>query len=331
MITIDSRSALIPDYETCSECWASLCIYPREMQPDEVSAFLHLEPTEQHLQGEDTPTPWGKIVKAPMSSWFLSSKDQVDCRDLRAHLEWLLAILEPAAPDIKVLRERPGLDMRIQCTWISQYGDGGPLIWPEQLQKMADLNLQCFFDFYCERPLFGDPVMGLPCTNTDWSMGCLTPEYMKKRGWTEQEITEAITSGPQVPTMFFGDSEHDALRYMHPETGKSLAVDDVTRELIHLGLDDYIYENGKNKPLKENATNRICIPLPKESIGVYKLVPFLSQKNDKYLLGGEDLYHPEEETWEFTPGSWVYGELKNMDDGFYLTADSEVPLDEIDK
>jgi hypothetical protein len=63
-------------------------------------------------------------------------------------------------------------------------------------------------------------------------------KQMRKRGWTEQQIREAIeTQGIAVP-----GKQHPATRYVHPVTGKSVVVDDLTGEIFHLGGEGYRYE-----------------------------------------------------------------------------------------
>ena len=64
---------------------------------------------------------------------------------------------------------------------------------------------------------------------------------MKRRGWNERQIREALaTKG--IPTR---GKKGPATRYEHPESGKSVVVDDTTGEVFHVGggntwlYDDY--------------------------------------------------------------------------------------------
>ena len=47
----------------------------------------------------------------------------------------------------------------------------------------------------------------------------------------------------------------------------------------------------------------IYIQLLEEGTPVYRPVLALSIKGDLYKLGGHELYDPEEEVWEFMPGT----------------------------
>src|SRR5262249_32612195 len=58
---------------------------------------------------------------------------------------------------------------------------------------------------------------------------------MLRRGWTPEQITEAIAAGQKVPAVNLVNPGNAATRHVHPTTGRSVVVDDVTREVIHVG------------------------------------------------------------------------------------------------
>ena len=57
---------------------------------------------------------------------------------------------------------------------------------------------------------------------------------MARRGWTPEQIDEAVKSGKQVRAVNKATG-NPATRYVHPETGQSVVVDDVTGEVIQVG------------------------------------------------------------------------------------------------
>jgi hypothetical protein len=61
---------------------------------------------------------------------------------------------------------------------------------------------------------------------------------MRKRGWTEQQIYEALAT-VGIPTQ---GQLNPATRYVHPVTGKSVVVDNVTGEIFHLGGEGFRYD-----------------------------------------------------------------------------------------
>ncbi len=66
-------------------------------------------------------------------------------------------------------------------------------------------------------------------------------DRMQKRGWTPVQITEAIQDGQSSPALNQINSGHSATRYVHPTTGRSVVVDDITSEVIHVGGDGFLY------------------------------------------------------------------------------------------
>jgi hypothetical protein len=64
---------------------------------------------------------------------------------------------------------------------------------------------------------------------------------MQKRGWTPEQIDEAMSSGKKFPAQNNVNPENTATRYVHPETGRSVVVDDVTKEVLHVGGDGFKY------------------------------------------------------------------------------------------
>jgi hypothetical protein len=63
-------------------------------------------------------------------------------------------------------------------------------------------------------------------------------KQMVKRGWTEEQIVEAmITNG--IPAQ---GKRGPATRYVHPVTGKSVVIDNATGEIFHVGGEGFKYE-----------------------------------------------------------------------------------------
>ena len=64
---------------------------------------------------------------------------------------------------------------------------------------------------------------------------------MARRGWAPQQISEAIQNGQQFPAVNNVNPGNVATRYVHPTTGRSVVVDDVTKEVIHVGGEGFVY------------------------------------------------------------------------------------------
>jgi hypothetical protein len=57
---------------------------------------------------------------------------------------------------------------------------------------------------------------------------------MNSRGWDHQQINEAFDQGTQEPAVDL-EFQQPATRYLHPSTGKSLTVNDLTGRIVMLG------------------------------------------------------------------------------------------------
>jgi hypothetical protein len=66
---------------------------------------------------------------------------------------------------------------------------------------------------------------------------------MAARGWTEQQVDEAIGGGQQVPAINKA-TDNPATRYIHPTTGQSVVIDNGTGEVIHVGGPGFVYGPG---------------------------------------------------------------------------------------
>lgn len=149
MNIIDSRiTPVSSDYSTCSECYVKLLVYPGAMHPDEVSKVLGLEPSQQNNIGTIITNSLGRKREVKTAGWFLSSEFFVQSRDIREHLDWILGKISPSEIGLKQLQNTENVKMSLCCVWRSKCGHSGPVLWPEQMRIISDLNLECSFDIY---------------------------------------------------------------------------------------------------------------------------------------------------------------------------------------
>jgi Domain of unknown function (DUF4279) len=134
----------VSDYPTCKQTYVTLRIYPESLDPAEVTKRLRIEPTDWQRRGESRK-PGGRPAK--LHGWFLSSDGEVESRDVRLHLDWLLSRIAPQADAILGL-QRDGCHMDVSCYWVSTSGHGGPSVRPAQMGELARLGLELWFDVY---------------------------------------------------------------------------------------------------------------------------------------------------------------------------------------
>ena len=150
MRNVFSRQTPIDDeYGTCLETRATLRIYPPgDMSPHEITKRLEIEPSKVNVIGESHVNRLGRVRVVKFNGWFLSTEGQVRSLDTRRHLLWLLERLAAKAMQLEELQSIPGVRMSVNCAWYSRSGHGGPTLWPEQMEALAGLNLECTFDVY---------------------------------------------------------------------------------------------------------------------------------------------------------------------------------------
>jgi hypothetical protein len=64
---------------------------------------------------------------------------------------------------------------------------------------------------------------------------------LARRGWTPEQIDEAVANGQKFPAQNNINPSNGATRYVNPTTGRSVVLDNVTNEVIHVGGDGFRY------------------------------------------------------------------------------------------
>lgn len=131
------------DYATCERTYAALRIYPGDFTPDFVTETLEVNPSRLQKSEEALPG------KTKLNAWFLSTKGILTSRDSRRHIDWITDQLMGKEDALKSLQEK-GVAMDISCFWLSTSGHGGPCLSPEQMRRLAQLNLEIWWDIYFE-------------------------------------------------------------------------------------------------------------------------------------------------------------------------------------
>ena len=127
---------------------AKLLIYPGELHPSALTTLLGITPTDTVAIGErKRPNSLGRAPIGKVNGWFLSSEGRVQSNDLRRHLDWLIAKLEPSQEQLRKLQSKAGVRMYVSCPWWSRSGGGCATLWPEQMRALAALNLECTISF----------------------------------------------------------------------------------------------------------------------------------------------------------------------------------------
>lgn len=145
MKTAHHLTPLNDEYQSCERTLAELRVYTDLLDPNLIGPRLGITPSRVQVRGQ-LISPSSERV-AQRSAWFLSTEPHVDSKDLRRHLDWLMRHLSGARSALLDLQDSPGIQMTVNCIWWSRSGQGGPTLWPQQMQRLAELNLECALDF----------------------------------------------------------------------------------------------------------------------------------------------------------------------------------------
>jgi hypothetical protein len=129
------------DYPTCLETWATFRIFHEELDPEEISKLLGIEPSYSYLKGSSYGD---RGRKNRFGGWLLETQNNVHSRDIRRHIDWLLEHFSDKVQEIHRLQEK-GYRTDVFCFW-RPAGNGGFTISPHNTQGLSILNLQLHID-----------------------------------------------------------------------------------------------------------------------------------------------------------------------------------------
>jgi hypothetical protein len=143
-----------------------------ELDPRAVTVALGVEPTRTQVRGE-LPAP-GSKHPYKYSGWFLETQGNVQSRDVRRHIDWLLSKVGGKGAAFSKLRSEGHLT-DVCCPWYS-IGQGGPTLGAAQIAALS-----------IERTSkgrfapFGPPLMSKVRQHEMWQLPCAR----EVRGWVE--------------------------------------------------------------------------------------------------------------------------------------------------
>ena len=132
------------DYPTCLKTYSTLCIFSDDLDPEQITATLGATPTRSFRKGE--PYNKGRLHRKA-NGWFYSTKELVQSKDTRRHIDQILKALESKEDALKTLRQQ-GCEMDISSYWASASSQGGPALWPCQMVKLGNLGIEIWWDIY---------------------------------------------------------------------------------------------------------------------------------------------------------------------------------------
>jgi hypothetical protein len=137
-----------PDNPNCRKTGATLQFVGIDLDPDDVTAFVGIEPDMAHKRGAVRLGKGGRSYRYPRGIWSVTTEGWKS-RNLEAHLVSVLDRIEPAMERFVAFhRNRPEVRFEVMCYWVSETGHGGPSLSPLAMSRVASLGATLFFDFY---------------------------------------------------------------------------------------------------------------------------------------------------------------------------------------
>ena len=138
-----------PENPNCAETHVTFRIVADDLEPNEISIALRMLPSASARKGG--PSALLKSRKAPVSRvglWMLMSEGNVDSTNLEAHLDFILDQLDSAKDQIKQMAKDQEKRVEFHCYWMSETGQGGPVLSVEVLKRIVALGADLDFDIY---------------------------------------------------------------------------------------------------------------------------------------------------------------------------------------
>lgn len=138
-------------YAACLRTYCTLRIYTGEKCPDKLSEILDCKPLSVWHKKEEGPGQANSkpFNSKPFNAWFYSSRNAIDSRESRRHLDYVLAILEGKKTQLdEYLGGQSYKD--IICFWQSSGEQGGPVLNAKHAAILADFDLEISWNLYSD-------------------------------------------------------------------------------------------------------------------------------------------------------------------------------------
>ena len=132
------------DYATCVETFSTLRIFSHDVEPDEITDLLGIEPTKTFCKG-DLQGKTSKL-KRKSNGWFFRTEGLINSRDTRRHIDEIIECIRDKKNSIGELFNR-GCKIDLMSYYIS-IGHGGPCLEPYQMKELGELNIHVWWDVY---------------------------------------------------------------------------------------------------------------------------------------------------------------------------------------
>jgi hypothetical protein len=134
------------DWPPCRHTYATLTISSKGLAPTLISELLWLKPMSGHKVGDLS----SRGVTETKNVWKITSRNNVDSRDCRRHIDWLLDQLDGKEMELRELQEK-GAVITVVCYWESATGMGGPILGVNQMARLVHMSIDLGWDIRIQK------------------------------------------------------------------------------------------------------------------------------------------------------------------------------------
>ena len=145
-MSISWQGAGIKENPNCLETYAIFCLVGDSLNPDEIESKLKIKASFVNKKGGILKSR-SRFLKREQEIWAISSKEQLDTTSLERHILFIMERLEPVEEEIVQILSQSSLTAYIHCYWLPGGFLGGPVLSPEILEKIGNLNAYLDFGF----------------------------------------------------------------------------------------------------------------------------------------------------------------------------------------
>ncbi len=123
----------------CRKTKVTFRILGDELDPNEVTNSLQIQPTRAYAKEEEYNSKSGQTLRRPTGHWSISSEGFVDSTSTEAHARYLLNILEPSIDAIANYLNNPCFRTSIIFWWEATDEHGGFTLKSDILSRLCRL------------------------------------------------------------------------------------------------------------------------------------------------------------------------------------------------
>lgn len=130
---------LFGENTACKKTNVMFRIVGDEIDPDEITKLLGIQPTRSFAKDEEYNSKSGQVLQRPIGHWSICSEGLVNSTSTEKHARYLLNILEPSIDAVGKYRNNPNFRTSIIFWWEATDEHGGFSLSSDTLSRLCRL------------------------------------------------------------------------------------------------------------------------------------------------------------------------------------------------